>query len=151
MNEAPGPIPSSAPLPAGNAGCYVLVLSLKKSTRISVGSLGEIDFPRGHFLYVGRARRNLRQRIARHLRADIRIRWHIDYLRQAVEVVDVLVTANLEECALAGKTARLPRAEIVPRFGAGDCRCPGHLIRFDRPPDLRSLGLQALGIGHAAK
>jgi len=44
--------------------------------------LGEFDFPAGIRLH-GSAKRNFEARIARHLRQEKTLRWHIDYLLAA--------------------------------------------------------------------
>ena len=49
-------------------GAYILLLHLKRRRRVRVGELGVFTFPKGHYLYVGSAMRNLTARIARHER-----------------------------------------------------------------------------------
>jgi len=66
-------------------------------------------------------------RIARHLRCEKRLRWHIDYLlaAQGVTVYEVR-RSTVAECALNQATAGSVPA---PGFGASDCRlgCGSHL------------------------
>jgi Uri superfamily endonuclease len=62
---------------------YQLRILVLHPLRLRVGALGEFDFPAGQYLYTGSARRNLEARIARHLRRDKPLRWHIDYLLTA--------------------------------------------------------------------
>jgi len=115
----------------GDSGYYVLFLHLDLRTRITVGSLGRVDFPAGRYAYVGRARRNLRRRVERHLRRPKKLRWHIDYLlRHAmVERVLILPIGGREECSLAKSLCERGHGKIYPpRFGSSDCRCPGHLV-----------------------
>ena len=50
----------------GNAGDYMIILQLEEDKTITVGSLGDIHFPKGFYVYVGSARKNLDQRIAHH-------------------------------------------------------------------------------------
>jgi len=57
-------------------------LHLDRDTVLEIGRLGKISFRAGCYIYIGRARRNLRQRISRHLRGGGPLRWHIDYLRR---------------------------------------------------------------------
>jgi len=116
--------------PQPNCGCYVLILRLPEDTTSSVGSLGSINFDEGRYAYVGRAKKNLAQRIARHFRGSSRRRWHVDYLRRYAAVESVYVSASLDECAIAARIAAFPGSEVVPRFGSSDCRCRGHLIRL---------------------
>jgi len=95
--------------------------------RVSIGRLGEFDFPAGDYVYTGSARRNLEARVARHLRREKRLRWHIDYLLAAPGVtVSEVRRSDVAECAL--NQATVGRAP-VPGFGASDCRqgCGSHL------------------------
>lgn len=101
--------------------------------RVCIGRLGEFDFPAGDYVYTGSARRNLEARIARHLRRDKRLRWHIDYLLAAPGVtVGEVRRSDVAECVLNQATAgRVP----VPGFGASDCRqgCGSHLKFLGSP------------------
>ncbi|MCC6442941.1 MAG: GIY-YIG nuclease family protein [Armatimonadetes bacterium] len=123
---------------SGLSGCYLLVACLEKRERLVVGRLGTFDFPAGHYVYTGSAMGGMEARIARHLRPEKRLRWHIDYLLEVAPVRRVFrfPTAKRMECALFGQVASLPGADIpVPRFGSGDCRCPAHLVRFGEAPE----------------
>jgi Uri superfamily endonuclease len=136
---------------AGRAGhaaspsrLYVVVTWVPRRTTIAVGSLGPVTFARGWYAYVGSARRARGARVARHLRAEKPLRWHADHLfarypgRRAW-----LVDGGLTECELAAALAGLPGAERrPPRFGAGDCRCAGHLVEL--PERLTRRALAAL-------
>jgi len=106
---------------------YQLAIALAVPTRITIGRLGVFDFPAGHYVYTGSARRNLETRITRHLRRDKLLHWHIDYLltTPGAEVTGVERFAQAE-CALNRKTVG---AVLVPGFGASDCRagCSSHL------------------------
>jgi sugar fermentation stimulation protein A len=123
-----------------NSGCYALVISLAAAAEITVGALGTVRFAPGRYVYVGRARRNLPQRLARYLEGPRRIRWHIDYLLAVARIELVAVTPSLDECGLAAEIAALAGSRLIPRFGSGDCRCPGHLIAVNELP-LAKLGL----------
>jgi sugar fermentation stimulation protein A len=72
-------------------------------------------------------------RLARHGRRRKPLRWHIDYLSaKAAMLGAILIPGGRDgECSLAAEVARLhPRP--VPRFGASDCRCAGHLFYAGR-------------------
>jgi Uri superfamily endonuclease len=106
---------------------YQLLIDVARPLRCEIGSLGKLDLPAGQYVYTGSARRNLDARIARHLRRDKVLRWHIDYLLAAdgVRVVEV-IRSRRGECALN----RASRGRIVAAgFGASDCRanCGAHL------------------------
>lgn len=133
-------------------GTYALLLKLDKQERITVGKLGTFDFPAGYYLYVGSALGpgGLRARLARHQRSSEssaqsssgqtgkKLRWHIDYLLQRAQLIEVWSVASEErlECKW-GKLAReLSGAQVPVRgFGSSDCRCPAHLIYFSARPD----------------
>jgi Uri superfamily endonuclease len=128
--------------PAWDApGSYLLVIRTRTRLDLAVGRLGRRQLPRGWHVYVGRARRGLRARLTHHLAAGRPLRWHIDYLRQAGQVVEVWAAVGeaAQECALAQAVAALPGAQRWPGFGSSDCRCPGHLISFARRPPLGTL------------
>jgi Uncharacterized conserved protein len=110
---------------------YQLLIRVGRPIRLRVGALGVQEFPAGHYLYTGSARRNLEARIRRHLRREKKLRWHIDYLLSSphAEVVEVF-TSDLDECrwnrSVNGKV-------VVAGFGASDCRnrCGAHLLLLD--------------------
>jgi len=114
-------------------GTYALVLHLEGREEIAVGKLGTFSFPAGYYLYVGSALGpgGLDARLARHRRRDKKLHWHIDYLlehAQLVEVWSAVSTARLE-CLWAQAARQLPGNETpVPGFGSSDCRCRSHLI-----------------------
>ncbi|MBA7469869.1 hypothetical protein ES707_05144 [subsurface metagenome] len=79
-------------------GTYALVMALKSEAAIVVGRLGrcggtggesEITFPAGYYVYFGSARGGLSTRVGRHLKREKRFHWHIDYLTQSAEVMEV--------------------------------------------------------------
>ena len=106
---------------------YQLHIDVERPVRCRVGRLGEFDFPAGRYVYTGSARRGLEARIARHLRQDKTLRWHIDYLLAAPGVrVRSVTRSSRPECHWNQAT----RGRLVARgFGASDCRagCDAHL------------------------
>ncbi len=106
---------------------YQLLIGLSRSARVDVGRLGRFSFPAGFYVYSGSARRNIAARLARHLRREKKLRWHVDYLLAArgARVVAVLESTE-SECQLC---QRLGGEILVPRFGASDCvaGCGSHL------------------------
>jgi len=113
---------------------YQLWIKVGEPVTLRVGSLGILDFPAGVYIYTGSGRRNLEQRIRRHLSGAKHIRWHIDYLLSNPSVRVLAVhRSRLEECFWN----RATRGRILfPRFGATDCRrgCVSHLKYIS--PDL---------------
>ena len=102
---------------------YQLYIYLSADVNITIGRHGKYDFPDGYYLYTGSARKNLLQRVKRHLRDEKKVRWHIDYLliNSFTRIVAVRLS-RLQECELnqmVGGT--IP----VPGFGASDCKKQG--------------------------
>jgi Uri superfamily endonuclease len=127
-------------------GTYLLELHLGAEQRIRVGSLGEIRFPAGFYLYAGSALGpgGLQARLARHLRrrsdpgTPKKLHWHVDYVREHVDWQGAWIRAGAErlECAWAAAICCLSGAEIVARgFGASDCGCRAHLVHLPTLPD----------------
>lgn len=136
---------STASIPSAH-GTYALVLHMSRSRRIRIGRLGTFSFPAGHYLYVGSAfgPGGLRARIAHHMKRATHPHWHIDYLRQAADVVDVWYTAGKRlECAWARRLSKGACVYTpVAGFGSSDCECPAHLffIHADLVFDGRVIG-----------
>ena len=128
-----------------NSGSYVLVLRLRRNVTIRVGAFGILEFPEGYYTYTGSAMKNLRQRVARHLRRDKKIRWHIDYLADSedCEIVDVMVfpAARREECLRNQAIEKKLRARPIAKgFGSSDCHdCSSHLLYLGDSPDNEAL------------
>ena len=128
---------------------YVILTYVPCRTTVAVGSLGPVAFERGWYAYVGSATRARRARVARHLVTAKPLRWHADYLFAAFPARRAwFVDGAAGECELAHALAALPGAARRPRrFGAGDCRCAGHLVRLPRRPRRRDLELAAQAAG----
>ncbi len=106
---------------------YQLSIKVRRPVRVVVGRLGEFLFPAGNYVYSGSARRNFEARIARHLRAEKTLRWHIDYLLAAPGVSVTAVRRSVrDECALNRSAGGMI---VAAGFGASDCRegCGSHL------------------------
>lgn len=126
-----------AALARENRGSYLMLLELPEAVRLAAGALGELDYPAGWYVYAGSARKNLRQRMARHARRTRKARhWHLDWLTPHASRISSLGIAGLEnrECALAAGLQALG-GRMVPGFGCSDCRCPSHLYHFEHNPE----------------
>ena len=112
-------------------GIYLLYIEINKDIKTKIGALGEIEFQKGSYVYVGSAQNNLKKRVERHLSEDKKLHWHIDYLLQNenVNIVDVYTKEadRQHECL----TANALKGKPVKNFGCSDCRCESHLIRID--------------------
>jgi Uri superfamily endonuclease len=127
-----------------DSGVYQLILRLARPAVITVGALGLHTFPRGTYLYTGRASRGLSKRIERHLRKEKKLRWHIDYLLEQAQIggIHLYPDKATEECSINNETARvLGGAFLVKRFGSSDCRCTSHLMLI---PEVRTVELKAI-------
>ncbi len=120
-----------------NSGCYQLLIYLERNHKIGIGVRENIHFRRGYYFYTGRARRNLKQRISRHLSKEKKKHWHIDYFLEKSKVIGILsYTGRYDECIINRETCQRVVGEIIPGFGSSDCRCAGHLIYIgEKEPD----------------
>lgn len=127
-------------------GAYVLIFVLVAAQTLRAGRLGPINLAPGRYAYVGSARGpgGLRARLARHLRQEKRLHWHVDYLTQCVAISAVYWAVAVEplECRWAQALLRLPGAALGPAgFGSSDCQagCRSHLIRLPDSVDDEAL------------
>ena len=120
---------------AKDSGSYVILLHVPRGVTATVGSLGEVDFSAGYYLYVGTARRALTKRLERHLRKRTTAHWHIDYLKGYAEKCTAIPIRSSEplEHELARAVGRIADWCVAP-FGSSDCDCPGHLFFFSGNP-----------------
>lgn len=133
-----------------DTGLYVLHRNVERTGSARVGKLGEFRFAAGHYLYVGSAMNSFWPRVRRHLERQGPRHWHVDHLRDLAspEGAWVAVTGKKRECELAATIAGLAGVEVwPPRFGASDCRCPGHLLRLPEEPDRMTLAKAAHSVG----
>jgi Uri superfamily endonuclease len=124
-------------------GTYALLLRSEEEQEITVGALGEMTVRPGTYVYVGSAfgPGGLQARVARHVRGDGALHWHIDYLRAMTILEAVWYTHDPErrECTWAELLrARSDAAVPVDGFGASDCNCPAHLVRISGDASLAS-------------
>jgi sugar fermentation stimulation protein A len=133
---------SHGELAGANRGNYLILLALAERAEAAVGSLGTIAFEPGWYVYAGSARKNLSQRINRHLRKIRKQKhWHLDYLTPCAERIKALPIFSYRnlECALAGELRKLG-GRPIPGFGSSDCDCKktrrdhSHLYYFADPP-----------------
>jgi Uri superfamily endonuclease len=109
-------------------GSYLIIAEMDANKRVPIGKLGEVEFNKGFYVYVGSALNGLEQRIQRHLRENKKTHWHIDYLLKHATVTDVFYKENIikEECIIAKKfEGTLPS---ILGFGCSDCKCKSHLF-----------------------
>jgi sugar fermentation stimulation protein A len=115
-------------------GSYLLIVAVRRKTRLQAGGLGPRNFPKGYYVYVGSAMGGLSARLARHRRKTKKLHWHIDFLTAAADQVVPLPIRSSErlECRIAEALSAV--LEPGPGgFGSSDCPCATHL--FFSPTD----------------
>jgi Uri superfamily endonuclease len=121
---------------AKRPGAYILAIRLRRRRHIQIGRLGSFTFEAGTYAYVGSAMNGLDARVARHMRREKQHRWHIDYLLQHGEIVDVFEfeSADRRECQINDRVHKRWRGVYpVAGFGSSDCRCASHLHLLPSP------------------
>lgn len=117
---------------------YVLIIQIGKNINVNVGALGNVNFEKGIYAYVGSAKKGLNKRIQRHLRKDKQKFWHIDYLLNdnSVKVLKVFtVQESFSECEVAKIIDEV--GFPIQGFGSSDCKCRSHLFRIGEYEFLR--------------
>jgi Uri superfamily endonuclease len=125
-------------------GSYILLIELATKKDIFVGKLGNISFPKATYAYVGSAMNGLRARLARHLRREKKLHWHIDYLLKEAEVEEIILCQGDDrvECSLAQALAG--ELQSVPGFGSSDCKCRSHLYFASEKDRVRARATEAV-------
>ena len=112
---------------------YCLIIKLNRKSRIKIGKLGEMDFKKGYYVYVGSALNSIDSRIRRHLSKEKKLFWHIDYLLNSLNstVSEVILERSPEkwECNVAFEISN--KGTPIERFGCSDCKCGSHLFYFE--------------------
>ena len=108
-------------------GSYTLIIQMKSDKIIQIGKLGNLNFNKGYYIYVGSAMNSLKARINRHISKEKKIYWHIDYLLAHSKIKKIVFaeTAKKIECELVHNLGSL---DSIPYFGSSDCQCKSHLF-----------------------
>ena len=120
-------------------GTYALVFHCAATFQASVGKLGQMEGAKGYWIYVGSAcgPGGLGARLRHHLKPSHRFHWHLDYIKAALQPLEIWATTDPEkrEHAWASVFWGL-RGSSCPMvgFGATDCTCRSHLIHRARRP-----------------
>ncbi len=112
---------------------YILVIRVKRDFSTKVGALGEVEFKKGYYMYVGSAKRI--SRVCRHFKKEKKLKWHIDYLTVEAEVVCAYLF-DKEECELSKMLSK--EYEGIRGFGCSDCKCKTHLYYSEKLPVFRT-------------
>ena len=106
---------------------YQLFIALCQSIEIRIGQLGFFAFPKGIYVYTDSAKRNIDQRIKRHLAQDKNLHWHIDYFlaNEKTKIIRVLKSES-GECDVNSETKG---KILINRFRSSYCnkKCKSHL------------------------
>ena len=122
-------------------GTYVLLASVPQVKRIKIGQLGRFEIVPGFYAYVGSAfgAGGLCARIGHHLESTAAPHWHIDYLLQVAQPVEVWYTTADQklEHYWADLLEKAPQFRVpISRFGSSDYRRSrsSHLFYSKRCP-----------------
>ncbi|MHA1784604.1 MAG: GIY-YIG nuclease family protein [Candidatus Helarchaeota archaeon] len=112
---------------------------LKNEENIHVGSLGILNLKKGFYIYIGSAMNGLESRVKRHLSKRKKIHWHVDYLLENSEIVQIYIKDNglKEECNTAHKFHEI--FKNIPKFGSSDCKCQSHLFYSENLQEVKNL------------
>jgi Uri superfamily endonuclease len=124
-----------------SGGVYILILRLPRPSTIKIGSLASTRLKAGWYAYVGSAwgSGGVLRRTDRHKRCEKKKHWHIDYIREYAEIIEIWfshVDATFEH-NWSKHLARLEWVEVpLANCGSMDCHqnCPTHFFRFKRRP-----------------
>ncbi len=125
-------------------GSYLLLMHLEQAIEIRVGSLGNISFMPGYYIYAGKHSINLEKRLERHFSRKKKVRWHIDYLTSAVQPLCAYYFPGDAECWLAAEL--MSRLTPIRGFGSSDCKCTSHLFYSPSNPKNLVMGLRPEGV-----
>ena len=124
------------------SGTYALLMKLPGRRVIRIGRRGDGVFPQGYYTYIGSAfgSGGVCARLGRHLVHTKKMHWHIDYLREHVEIIAIWCTYDplQREHQWSASFQQMASASTpFSRFGASDCKCPSHLFLTHSVPDVR--------------
>jgi len=124
-------------------GTYTILIKIQNNSIIRIGKLGKINFKKGFYAYVGSALNGLENRVNRHLRKEKKLWWHIDYLLEKAEIVEVIYaeTDSKFECKIARNLYE--NSEFIKKFGCSDCKCKSHLFYSRDFDNLKNLTISA--------
>jgi Uri superfamily endonuclease len=120
---------------------YILILHLRKDSKLRIGRLGTLSFRKGYYCYVGSASKGFENRVGRHSRLCAekkgRPRWHIDHflLNPNSSLMDVVELKGRNECQISRRIASIA-AFSIDGFGSSDCKCRSHFHYFESRPNL---------------
>jgi Uri superfamily endonuclease len=119
-------------------GAYALGIRLRRKITFESGRIAGHRLAPGFYVYCGSANGpgGLAARVGRHLKRRKALRWHVDQLTTAGDIVKLWLQPGGSECGLVARVLARPGSDVpVPGFGSTDCRtCRSHLLTA--PPEL---------------
>ena len=117
--------------------------------QLQIGRLGGMQLSKGWYVYVGSAfgPGGVAARVSRHLQRHKTRHWHIDHLIWATTVREVWYSQrqrDLEHCWAQAALDQPAARNLLRGFGASDCQCLSHLVRFPTRKAVKTL-FNALG------
>lgn len=126
-------LPDQVDAMGAGPGAYALVMELTRPVTFQRKALGQGELS-GLLVYAGSANGpgGMRARLARHMRAEKVVRWHVDELTTRAASMVAWAIPGGSECEIVGALLASDRFEVAMRgFGSSDCDvCPAHLLRF---------------------
>ena len=112
--------------------------------QLQIGRLGGVQLSKGWYIYFGSAfgPGGLAARVERHLRYHKTRHWHIDHLIWATTVREVWYSQRqryLEHCWAQNALDQPAARNLLRGFGASDCQCLSHLVRFPTREAVKTL------------
>ena len=112
--------------------------------QLQIGRLGGMQLSKGWYVYVGSAfgPGGLAARVSRHLQRHKTRHWHIDHLTWATTVREVWYSQrqrDLEHCWAQAALDQPAARNLLRGFGASDCQCLSHLVRFPTREAVKTL------------
>jgi len=127
-----------------SAGSYAIVMRAQDRQQLQIGRLGGMQLSKGWYVYVGSAfgPGGLAARVSRHLQRHKTRHWHIDHLIWATTVREVWYSQrqrDLEHCWAQAALDQPAARNLLRGFGASDCQCLSHLVRFPTREAVKTL------------
>ena len=112
--------------------------------QLQIGRLGGMQLSKGWYVYVGSAfgPGGVAARVSRHLQRHKTRHWHIDHLIWATTVREVWYSQrqrDLEHCWAQAALDQPAARNLLRGFGASDCQCLSHLVRFPTREPVKTL------------
>lgn len=109
---------------------YILFIRIKRYIKARIGARGVEEFAAGYYMYIGSGKKNLMERIKRHLKMRKKKFWHIDYIltKKDVSIIDIFVSEKTES-QIVNRVLNLNSVKPFDRrFGASDTVNITHLF-----------------------